>query len=90
MGRTCLFKHGITHEWYSVQWEGVHWRRGSIITQGETKSDYDPQQDTYTWDTLPPYTHIYFSMAVVNNQLVLVGGSDVQTGKKTNKLGVWN
>ena len=29
-------------------------------------------------------------MAVVNNQLVLVGGRDVQTGKVTNNLGVWN
>ena len=49
---------------------------------------YDPKQDSY--DTLPPYTYKYFSMAVVNNQLVLVGGWDVQTNKVTNKLGVWN
>ena len=49
---------------------------------------YDPKQDSY--DTLPPYTCKYFSMAVVNNQLVLVGGKDAQTDKVTNKLGVWN
>ena len=49
---------------------------------------YDPEQDFY--DTLPPYTCKYFSMAVVNNQLVLVGGVDVQTGRVTIKLGVWN
>ena len=49
---------------------------------------YDPKQDSY--DTLPPYTYKWFSMAVVNNQLVLVGGRDVQTGEVTNKLGVWN
>ena len=49
---------------------------------------YDPKQDSY--DTLPPYTYKYFSMAVVNNQLVLVGGWDVQTDKVTNQLGVWN
>ena len=49
---------------------------------------YDPKLDSY--DTLPPYTYRYFSMAVVNNQLVLVGGVDVQTNKKTNKLGVLN
>ena len=49
---------------------------------------YDPQQDFY--DTLPPYTCKYFSMAVVNNQLVLVGGMDVETGRVTIKLGVWN
>ena len=48
---------------------------------------YDPQQDSYS--TLPRYTCTHFSMAVVNNQLVLVGGrqSDTET---TNKLGVWN
>ena len=49
---------------------------------------YDIKQDSC--DTLPPYTCKYFSMAVVNNQLVLVGGMDVQTDKVTNKLGVWN
>ena len=49
---------------------------------------YDPRQDSC--DTLPPYPFKYFSMAVVNDQLVLVGGRDVQTGKVTNKLGVWN
>ena len=49
---------------------------------------YGPQQDTY--DTLPQYPYKLFFMGVVNNQLVLIGGIDVQTGKKTNKLGVWN
>ena len=49
---------------------------------------YDPQHDSY--DTLPPYTYKYFSMAVVNNQLVLVGGRDVRTDKVTNQLSVWN
>ena len=49
---------------------------------------YDPQHDSY--DTLPPYTYKWFSMAVENNQLVLVGGDDIRTGEKTNQLGVWN
>ena len=49
---------------------------------------YNPKQDSY--DTLPPYAYQWFSMAVVNNQLVLVGGRDIQTDKVTNKLGVWN
>ena len=60
----------------------------SSTRERQTVIVYDPQQDT--WDTLPPYTHDYFSIAVVNNQLVLVGGLDEQTVKKTNKLGVWN
>ena len=54
----------------------------------QTVMVYDPQQDSF--DTLPPYTYKYFSMAIVNNQLALVGGRDVQTDKKTNKLAVWN
>ena len=49
---------------------------------------YDPNQDSY--DTLPPYTYKFFSMAIVNNQLVLVGGRDAWTNKLTNQLGIWN
>jgi N-acetylneuraminic acid mutarotase len=49
---------------------------------------YDPKQDSH--DTLYPYTYKRFSMAVVNNQLVLVGGTDIRMSKVTNKLGVWN
>ena len=56
--------------------------------EAQTVMVYDPKLDSY--DTLPPYTWMWFSMAVVNNQLVLVGGMDVQTDKVTNKLGVWN
>ena len=29
-------------------------------------------------------------MAIVNNQLVLIGGQDVHTGKRTNRIGTWN
>ena len=60
----------------------------SSVREDQTVMVYDPKYDSY--DTLPPYTYKYFAMAVVNNQLVLVGGKDVQTFKKTNKLGVWN
>ena len=54
----------------------------------QTVMVYDPQQDSY--DTLPPYIYMYFTMTVVNSQLVLVGGLDIQTDKTSNKLGVWN
>ena len=60
----------------------------STNLQRQTVIIYDPQKDSY--DTLPPYTCKYFSIAVLNNQLVVVGGEDVQTNKKTNQLGVWN
>jgi hypothetical protein len=50
---------------------------------------YDPQKDSCS--TLAPYAYYYFSMAVVNNQLVLVGGQEsVVTFNYTNKLGVWD
>ena len=62
--------------------------RASTDRERLTVIVYDPQKDSY--DTLPPYTCKYFSIAVVNNQLVVVGGVDIQTTKPTNQLGVWN
>ena len=62
--------------------------RAAAVTKDEpTVVVYDPKQDSC--DTLPPYTYKWFSMAVVSDQLVLVGGRD-SFYKKTNKLGVWN
>ena len=45
---------------------------------------------TGTWRTLPSYESWYFGMAVVNNQLVLVGGWSTTTGQVTNVLGLWD
>jgi hypothetical protein len=46
---------------------------------------------TRIWRTLPPYESEWFSMAVVNNKLVLVGGRSVMSAKNmTNALGVWS
>ena len=45
---------------------------------------------TGTWRTLPPYESYYFGMAVVNNQLVLVGGLSKSTLLVTNVLGLWD
>ena len=45
---------------------------------------------TGSWTTLPPYKTLYFGMAAVNNQLVLIGGKDMTTDKKSNLLGVWD
>ena len=61
---------------------------GNTITHSQTVMVYDPQLDSF--DTLPPYTYTWFSMAAVNNKLVVIGGLDVRTGMVTNKLGVWN
>ncbi len=60
----------------------------SLDRERRTVIVYDPERDSY--DTLAAYTFKWFSMAVVNNQLVLVGGKDERTDKMTNKLGAWN
>ena len=49
---------------------------------------YDIQRDS--WNILPPYSFYWFSLTVLNNQLVLVGGVDNNHVDRTNKLGVWD
>ena len=74
----------------------VMYKEKVYIGGGVTDSDrdgltvmvYDPKQDS--WDSLPPYTYRSFSMAIVDDQLVLVGGYEVGNMNDTNKLGVWN
>ncbi len=74
----------------------VIYKEKLYIGGGEASSDrerqivvvYDPKQDSY--DTLPPYSYQCFAVAVVNDQLVLVGGWDKQTNSSTDKLVVWN
>ena len=65
---------------------GGAWRT-SLDRDRHTVVVYDPKQDSC--NTLPPYAYNWFSMAVVNDQIVLVGGME-QTYRRTNKLGVWN
>lgn len=43
-----------------------------------------------SWLSLPAYKCERFSMAVVNNQLVLVGGKTIPPTSNTNVLGVWD
>ena len=45
---------------------------------------------TESWRRLPPYESQWLGMAVVNDQLVLVGGRRMSTSKATNVLGVWD
>ena len=73
-----------------VVFNGKAYIGGEALTDRmcQTVIVYDPQKDSY--DTLPPYTYKWFSIAVVNNQMVVVGGVDIRTNKRTNQLGVWN
>ena len=59
---------------------------GLSISSGDTVMVYSLQ--TESWRTLPPCGCHYFGMAVINNQLVLVGG--VSTCRVTNVLSVWD
>ena len=60
---------------------------------GNTSSSVDNNimmaYDTWSsqWLSLPPYNANYFSMTVINNKLVLVGG--YFSGKYSQELGVW-
>ena len=55
---------------------------------GLTVYEYTPSSDV--WDTLPPPTVNYFTVATLNEQLVLVGGRDQSTDKVSNKIIVWD
>ena len=61
---------------------------GGVGSNAETVMVYSLQ--TGTWRTLPPYESKYFGMAVVNNQLVLVGGVSTSIRQVTNVLGLWD
>jgi hypothetical protein len=45
---------------------------------------------TGSWRTLPPSENMWFGMAAVNNQLVLVGGNNISLNEVTGVLAVWN
>ena len=47
---------------------------------------YDIEKDN--WIIMPPYSFYWFSLAILNYQLVLVGGVG-QSNDKTDTLGVW-
>lgn len=42
------------------------------------------------WNTLPPYQFSWFAMTTLNDQLVLVGGLDKPSNKRTNLVGNFN
>ena len=45
---------------------------------------------TGSWRTLPPCGSEFFGMAIINNQLVLVGSESRLTDRATNMLSVWD
>ena len=59
---------------------------GGNVMMGHYVTVYDIEKDS--WTIMPPYNFYWFSLAILNNQLVLVGGVG-QAGQRTNTLGVW-
>ena len=61
---------------------------GSVVYgSDETVMVYNIEQDE--WSLLPPYQFYWFGMTSLNNQLVLVGGTDT-ADERTHLLGVWS
>ena len=48
---------------------------------------YDLEKDT--WNKLPPYQYKFFALTVLNDSLVVVGGIDKISGKRTSTIGVY-
>ena len=68
---------------------------GTVYVGGETKPKFGNRHIVMAyntqcnqWDSLPPYSAEYFSMAVINKKLVLVGGYN-GGAKFSRELGVW-
>ena len=61
------------------------------VLQCELTTDSWSKLTTDSWSKLPEYQYYYFGMSLINGcHLTLVGGKDKETGKVTNKLGVWD
>ena len=68
--------------------DNVYVGGGLSISSGDRVMVYSLQAGS--WRTLPPCGTQFFAMAVINNQLVLVGGKSMSTGRTTNILSVWD
>ena len=67
--------------------------KGKVYVRGmsggtNTVLEYTPSSDV--WDTLPPPTVYNFTIATLNEHLVLVGGRDQSTDKVSKKIIVWD
>ncbi len=76
-----------THSATSVVIQGRLYVGGGYGLYPEVNKVMEYNISSGRWATLPPYTLYSFAMIVINNQLVLVGGT---TGSQVSKeLGVW-
>ena len=63
---------------------------GGIAEEAEDERIVLVYEQGVGWRTLPRYRYRWFAMAVLQDQLTLVGGWDPSTGRVTNQISVWD
>ena len=74
----------------SVLVQGKMYVGGGIADKDEDEHTVTVYEPGVGWRTLPRYRYRYFGMAVLQDQLTLVGGWDSFTSEATNQISVWN
>ena len=78
-------RFGMSGHLNSVVVEGTVYVGGGYAGPGSANNyivmTYDISKGK--WATLPPYRALGFAMTAINNQLVLVGGHEPDSGKKS-------
>ena len=92
--RAAAMPFNVTEYSQAVVIDGKVYIGGRLVS---SQSTYDTMQTVLVydsclneWSTLPPYECVYFAMAAVNNQLVLIGGCDVHERDLAAHLSVWD
>ena len=80
--------HGMRYHPQAVVLHGKIYVGGGKSEKNTQVMAYDPRLEL--WSVLPSYHYELFAMTSIEDQLVLVGGEDTRSRKKTNVLGVWD
>ena len=75
---------------HSVVAQGRVYVGGGATDKGEDDHTVMLYEQGAGWRTLPRYQYCRFAMAVLQDQLTLVGGQDPSTRKVTNQIAVWD
>ena len=75
---------------HSVVAQGRVYVGGGAARKDEDQCTVMMYEQGAGWRTLPRYPYKFFAMAVLQDQLTLVGGWDPSTDKVTNQIAVWD
>ena len=75
---------------YSVVAQGRVYVGGGLADNDEDQHTVVVYEQEAGWKRLPIYQYIQFTMAVLQDQLTLVGGRDTSTLEVTNQIAVWD